>query len=113
MAATTPGRGTRIAAVLLGILSAFWGAVLVAVLVDLGGSPTCGDATLSGEDCFDGSGAGKALTLVFGWPSALAFIAVLPLAVYFAATGRRDSLLRRMVAAALILGLVTFVAARL
>ena len=113
MAARTPGRGTRIAAVLLGILSGFWGAVLVAVLADLGGSPTCDDATISGEDCFDGSSAGKTLTLIFGWPSALAFIAVLPLAVHFAATGRSSRLLGRVIVAALVLGLVSVVTARL
>lgn len=108
------GRAIRIGAALLGLLSAFWGSVLVSVLVELGGTPTCDDATRLdiGEDCFE-SGTAKVLTLIFGWPSALAFIAVLPPALYFAATGRMWRLPALILAAALGLGLITFVAARL
>jgi hypothetical protein len=105
----------RIGIALLGLVSAFWGAVFVSVLIDLGGTATCDDATLldAGEECFDGSGLAKTLTLIFGWPSALAFIAALPPALYYAVKGRGARLFVLLAGAALALGLVTFVAARL
>jgi hypothetical protein len=115
------GMGWRIGAVILGLLAAIWGAVLISVLLDLGDRPTCDEAAREvlaitnperEIDCFDGSSTAKTLTLILGWPTAIAFIALLPLGIYFAATGHRGRLLLALLGIAVGLGVLSMIAAR-
>jgi hypothetical protein len=110
------GGGWRVLAVVLALALAFACAVMIAAMVDIGGTPRCDDpegvaqALLEGEnECFDGSSAQKVATLVLGWPSGiLAGIAAL-VALYFAATGRRGRLLLQLTGAAIALGVLSIV----
>jgi hypothetical protein len=109
-----PSTLKRIGAVVLGIAGAIWGAAVVAVVIDLADSPTCDDPSAPiGEECFDGSSTAQTLAQVFGWPSAIAFIALLPLGIYYAATGRRGGLFVRVLAVAMVLGVLGVIGARI
>lgn len=110
-----PGTGWRIGAVVLGLAAAIFGAILISVMLDVGDHPTCDEAAQEvlsitnpeqEIDCFDGSSTAKTLTLILGWPTAIAFIALLPLGIYFAATGRGRNLLLLVLGAAIGLGLL-------
>jgi hypothetical protein len=111
--------GWRALAVILALALAFACAVIVIAMVDIGDTPTCDDI-LSGKaavpadgGCFDGSSGQKVATLVLGWPSAvLAGIAGL-VALYLAATGRRGRLLLQLTGAAIVLGGVSILVARI
>ena len=108
------GGGWRVLAVILALALAFACAVMVIAMADIGGTPRCNDpeglaeAIAEGEtECFDGSSAQKAITLILGWPSGiLAGIAAL-LALFFAATGRQGRLLLQLTAAAIVLGVLS------
>jgi hypothetical protein len=110
--------GMRAGAVLLALVLAFGCAVMAAVMVDIGDSPTCEDV-LSGEatidlsdpdaDCFEESQAQKTASLVLGWPSAvLAGIGALML-LAFAVRGRGGSLALKVAGAAIVLGILSIV----
>ena len=118
-----PGTGWQIGAVVLGLLAGFFGGILIAVMLDVGDHPTCEerDREVLGitnperavEECFDGSSTAKTLTLILGWPTAIAFIALLPLGIYFAATGHRGRLLLAVLGIAVGLGVLAMIAARI
>jgi hypothetical protein len=104
-------------AVLLALALAFACAVMVIAMADIGGTPRCDDpAAIEAErqenpgeviECFDGSSAQKAITLILGWPSGiLAGIAAL-VALFFAATGRHGRLLLQLTGAAIVLGVLS------
>jgi hypothetical protein len=105
--------GWRVLGVILALALAFACAVMIIAMLDIGDTPRCDDAAAvraeilkEGNDaeCFDGSSAQKAVTLVLGWASAgLAGLATL-FALYFAATGRRGRELLQVVAVAVVLG---------
>lgn len=108
------GGGWRALGVLLALVLAFASAVMIIAMADIGSTPRCDDpaalaeAIAEGEDeCFDGSSAQKAISLVLGWPSGiLAGIAAL-LALYFVATGRNGRLLMQLTGAAVALGILS------
>jgi len=110
-AAQSSGEKRRRALAVLGILViAFAAAVMIAVMVDIGGTPTCDDTPRAsiapGEsvECFSGSSTQKTVSLVLGWPSGvLAAIAAVLLTLY-AMTGRRGRLAVQAIGLALILG---------
>jgi hypothetical protein len=110
-----PGMAWRIGAVLLGLVAAIVGAILIAVMLDVGEDPTCDEAAREvlsitnperEIECFDGSSTAKTLTLILGLGSAIAFIALLPLGIYYAAAGRGRGLLLLVLGAAIGLGLL-------
>jgi hypothetical protein len=109
--------GWRALGVVLALALAFACAVMVIAMVGVGGDPRCDDqAAIESEalenpgeeiECFDGSSAQKAITLVLGWPSGiLAGIAAL-VALYFAATGSRGRLMLQLTGAAIVLGVLS------
>jgi hypothetical protein len=112
------GGGWRALAVVLALALAFACAVMIIAMVGIGDSPRCNDpAGIEAErqenpndltiDCFDGSSAQKALTLILGWPSGiLAGIAAL-VALFFAATGRHGRLLLQLTGASIVLGVLS------
>jgi hypothetical protein len=108
------GGGWRALAVVLALALAFACAVMVIAMADIGGTPRCDDreaiaeALAEGEtECFDGSSAQKAATLILGWPSGiLAGIAAL-VALFFAATGRHGRLLLQLTGASIVLGVLS------
>ena len=108
------GGGWRVLAVVLALALAFACAVMVIAMADIGGTPRCDDpqaiaqALAEGEtECFDGSSAQKAATLILGWPSGiLAGIAAL-VALFFAATGRHGRLLLQLTGASIVLGVLS------
>jgi hypothetical protein len=93
------GVGWRILAVIVGLIFALFGVAFVIAAVDIGDAPLCEDARedpallLGGEECYDGSSTQKTIDLVTGWPLGILAILVLPLAIYFAATGRNARIL--------------------
>jgi hypothetical protein len=105
--------GWRALAIVLFLALAFACAVMVIAMADIGDTPTCDDI-LSGQaaipadgECFDGSSGQKTAALVLGWPSGvLAGLAAL-VALIFAATGRRGSLLLQLTVAAIVLGAIS------
>jgi hypothetical protein len=103
-------KGRRALAVLGVLVLAFAAAVMIAVMVDIGGTPTCADTPRAsialGEtvECFDGSSTQKTISLILGWPSGvLAGIAAVLLLLY-TFTGRRGRLAVQAFGLALILG---------
>jgi hypothetical protein len=106
-----PSGGWRALAVLLGLALLFAGAVMIAVMVDLGDTPLKDECAVDPtcSEYFDGSDTAKTITLVLGYASgAAAGIAAL-LAFYFAATGRRGRLLLQLTGAAIILGALALI----
>ncbi len=103
-------KGWRALAVLGVLVLGFAFAVMIAVMVDIGSTPTCHDvssgqaAVPSDGECFDGSSVQKTISLVLGWPSGvLAGIGAVLLLLY-AITGRRGRLAVQAIGVALILG---------
>src|SRR5207247_2314999 len=100
----------RAIAGLLLIVLAFACAVMIAAMVDIGGTPTCHDVAtgkapvpVDGQ-CFGGSSLQKTISLVLGYASgAIGAVAALT-ALAFAITGRRGRLLLALVVAAIVLG---------
>jgi hypothetical protein len=84
------GVGWRILAVLVGLIFALFGVAFVIAAVDIGDAPLCEDVgqAILAEECYDGSSTQKTIDLITGWPLGILGILVLPLAIYFAATGR-------------------------
>ena len=102
--------GWRALGVLLALALAFACAVMIVAMVEISDTPTCDDilsgaaALPSDNECFDGSGGQKTISLVLGFPSGvLAGIAALA-ALFFAATGRNGRLLMQLTGAAIVLG---------
>jgi hypothetical protein len=113
------GGGWRVLGVILALALAFAAAVMIVAMVDIGDTPRCDDeAAIAAErqatgeeviECFEGSSTQKTISLVLGWPSGvLAGLAGL-LALYFAATGRRGTLLLRLTGVAIALGALSIV----
>lgn len=113
---TTPapqkaGGGMRALAVLLAIILAFGAAVIIAVMVDLGGRPRCNDLAAlvqakpnaNGKiECFDVTSTQRIISLGLGWiGGVLGGLAAL-FALAFAITGRRGRLLLLATAGAVI-----------
>ena len=105
--------GLRALGVLGFLILAFASAVLIAAIVDIGNTPTCGDtAALNAKalanpgekiECFDGSSTKKTITQILVWPGGvLAGIAAL-LALAFTVTGRNGRLVFAVVALAIVL----------
>ena len=96
---------------LLAIILAFGAAVIIAVMIDIGGRPRCDDITAlvqakpnaNGKvECFDVGSTQRVITLGLGWiGGVLGGLAAL-LALAFAITGRRGRLLLQLTAAAAI-----------
>jgi hypothetical protein len=106
-----PSGGWRALAVLLGLALLFAGAVMIAVMVDLGDTPLK-DACAKDPSCseyFDGSDSTKTITLVLGYASGAAAVIAALLAFYFAATGRRGRLLLQLTGAAIVLGALALI----
>jgi hypothetical protein len=105
------GAGARAGAVVLALIFAFAAAVMIAVMADIGDTPTCedirtGEATLEpGEtECFDGSSTEKTASLVLGWPSGILGAIVVLLSLAFAIRGRGGRPLAITAVAAVVLG---------
>jgi hypothetical protein len=113
----TAGGGWRVLAVVLALALAFACAVMVVAMVGIGDSPRCDDPAgieaealeNPGEDieCFDGSSAQKAITLILGWPSGILAGIAAVVALFFAASGRHGRLLLQLTAAAIVLGVLS------
>ena len=108
------GGGWRALAVVLAFALAFACAVMVIAMADIGGTPRCDDpegiaqALAEGEtECFDGSSAQKAATLILGWPSGILAGIAAVVALFFAATGRQGRLLLQLTGAAIVLGVLS------
>lgn len=107
--------GLRVGAVVLALAIALGAAIMVAAMLLLGDTATC-DAVRAGEalpnsdgECFDGSGAAKTASMIFGWPGAAltALAAVLGLA--FAIRGRGGRLFLGALAAGAILDAISII----
>jgi hypothetical protein len=108
------GGGWRVLAVVLALALAFACAVMVIAMADIGGTPRCDDpegiaqAVAEGEtECFDGSSAQKAATLILGWPSGILAGIAAVMALFFAATGRQGRLLLQLTGASIVLGVLS------
>lgn len=108
------GTGWRVLGVLLALALAFACAVMVAVMLDIGGTKPCGDVTDEyalahpGGECFEGSGFQKAVFLVLGWPSGVIAGVAGVLALAFAITGRSGRRMLLAAALAIVLGALSF-----
>ena len=106
--------GMRALGVLLALVLAFGAAVMIAVAIDIGDTETCDDfleQVTSGErvldfddECFEGSSAQKAISVVLAWASGIVGVLAVLLALMFAVTGSRGQLLARVAIAAVVLG---------
>jgi len=106
--------GMRALGVLLALVLAFGAAVMIAVAIDIGDTETCDDfleQVTSGErvldlddECFEGSSAQKAISVVLAWASGIVGVLAVLLALMFAVTGSRGPLLARVAVAAVVLG---------
>lgn len=106
--------GMRALGVLIALVLAFGAAVMIAVAVDIGDTETCDDfveQVTSGElvpdfddECFDGSSTQKAISVALAWASGIVGVLAVLVALMFAVTGRRGSLLARVAIAAVVLG---------
>lgn len=107
-AADRSSGGRRALAVLLALALAFGAAVMILLAIELGQDPICDDVEFIGsspaEDCFDISSGQKAVSLALSWVSgAIGALAVL-LALAFAITGRRGTLLLQATGLAVLVG---------
>ena len=105
--APMPGKGRRTLVVVVGVIFALLGVFMAAVMIDLAGTPTCEEA-VAGE-CFDGSEGNKTATMVLGWAAAVAALATLAFAIYYAARGTGTQRVVWAGIAALVLGVITAV----
>jgi hypothetical protein len=111
--------GMRALGALIALVLAFGAAVMIAVAIDIGDTPTCddfledvasGEITLDLDDeCFDGSSAQKAISVVLAWASGLVGAIAVIIALMFAFTGNRSGLLARVAGAAVVLGILSIV----
>jgi hypothetical protein len=107
-----PGGAGRALAVLVALVLAFVCAVMIAAMVDIGGTPTCHDVSTGAAarpgdgQCFSGSSFQRTITLALGYPSGVLAGVAAALAVAFAITGRRGELVWRMALAAIVLGVI-------
>lgn len=112
--AEAPGRAWRVLGVALALALAFASAVMIVVMLDIGGTPRCDDPAALAEEreetgavvieCFDASQLQKVLGLAFGWPAGVVAAIAALLALFFAVTGRRGQLMIRLTGAAIVLG---------
>ncbi len=104
----------RALAVLIALVLAFGAAVMILVAIDIGDTATCDDfPTLSLEEqladpeCFDGSSAQKAISVVLAWASGIIGAIAVLVALMFAFTGNRGPLLVRLAGGAVALGILS------
>jgi hypothetical protein len=109
------GPGLRVLAIVGFVVLAFATAVIVSVMVDLGGGPLCkdvGGAANPTEDCWDVSSGGQVISLVLGWPGAiLGGLAALS-ALAFTFTGRNGRRFWLLTLAAVVLSALSIAAAQ-
>ena len=105
------GGGWRALAVVLAIALAFGALVMFLVPINPDDTPRC-EQSIGGE-CFDITKTQQTIQNVFAVLAGFAAAAAALLALYFAATGRRGDLLRRVAIVAVCLGVVTFLIGRL
>ena len=106
--------GMRALAVLIALVLAFGAAVMILVAIDIGDTATCEDFfddVASGQvvpdlddECFDGSSAQKAISVVLAWASGIVGALAVLVALAFAITGTRGGLLVRLAGAAILIG---------
>ena len=111
------GGGWRALAVLLALALAFGVAVMFVVASNPDEVPRC-EQIASGEvvdavECYDITETQETVQKVFAWAAAAVGAIALLLALVFAATGRRGSLVVRATTAALVLGAVVVVIGQL
>jgi hypothetical protein len=104
----------RILGVVLALALGFAAAVMIVVMVDIGGTPRCDDPEAiarereeTGElvvECFDGSQLQKAASLVLGWPAGVIAAIGALVALVFAASGRHGRPMIWLTGAAIVLG---------
>jgi hypothetical protein len=112
-AQSSGAKGWRALAVLGALVLAFACAVMIAVMVDIGSTPTCDDissgqaAVPSDGECFNGSSTQKTISLVLGWPSGVLAGIAAALLLSYAITGRRGRLAVQGIGLALIMGVLS------
>jgi hypothetical protein len=109
----------RALGILIALVLAFGAAVMIAVAIDIGDTSTCDDFfddVASGQvvpdfddECFDGSSAQKAISVVLAWGSGIVGALAVVIALMFAVTGTRGGLLARVAGAAVALGVLSIV----
>ena len=109
----------RALALLIALVLAFGAAVMILVAIDIGDTATCDDFfedVASGQvvpelddECFDGSSAQKAVSVVLAWASGIVGALAVLVALMFAFTGNRGPLLVRLAGAAVVLGVLSIV----
>jgi hypothetical protein len=95
------GVGWRVVAVVAGVVFAFFGVALMAYLVKVGGDPPCDQVTSAGDPCWETS-TEKTVALITAGAAAALGTLVLPLGIYFAATGRGSRLVAGTAAAFIV-----------
>lgn len=111
------GGGWRALAVVLALALAFGVAVMFVVAINPDDTPRCEQIT-SGEvvgatECYDITETQESVQMVLAWAAGVVGAIALLLALAFAATGRRGSLLVKVTVAALVLGAIVVVIGQL
>lgn len=105
------GPGTRVLAVIMGLLLLFGAAVMAIVVINPDDIPLCSDtqAALAAGECFDISSTQDTISTILAVPAGiLAGIAGL-LGFYVAFTGRRANQMFRLAGAAVAIGVLTYI----
>jgi uncharacterized membrane protein len=101
----------RALAVILALALAFGAAVMIVLALNPDNTPRC-DQIRIGE-CFDVTKTQQAVQAGFAWAAGIIGGIGVIVALLFAATGRRGTLLMRLTAASLVLGAITVVIGQL
>lgn len=97
------GPGIRALALLGSLLLAFAAAVIISVMVDLGGGPLCSEPVQPGKSCWDVSSGGRVVTLILGWPGAILGVVAAIAALMLAVNGRNGRRVWLLTVAAVVL----------
>jgi hypothetical protein len=109
------GPGLRILALVFALVLAFLAAVMIAVAVDIGDTPTCDDAqqillaggTIEGNECFDGSSGAKSASVILAWGSGILGAIAALAGLAFVIMGRRGRLVVQLAVGAIVLGVLS------
>jgi FHA domain len=100
-----PGGGVKAVAIIGGVLMLLWAAVVGIVTVEV---LKADEFEVRDGDLYQTTGTDKAIAGIFGVPSALIGLSVLPAAIYFAVTSKRGRLVAILAIVSILVGLAGF-----
>ena len=105
------GAGTRVLALLVGVLLLFGAAVMAIVVINPDDIPLCSDteAAFAAGECFDISETQDTISTVLAVPAGILALLAGLLGFYVAFTGKRGALMLRLGGAAVALGVLTYI----